>query len=205
MSVNVDIDPLDLVDPVRFAHNGYPHEVWARLRAEAPVAYIEPPGHPPFWAITKHSDIVEVATQPQLFSSAKGITLDMDLSGLDIVPEMIVYLDPPRHGPMRKVANKRFIKSAVREREDEIERIAAEVVDHAATGGEIGTCDFVDTSLRRIRWQSSRGCSVSRGPTGSCTSTGPTRSSAKTTLSIDGLARVPRRPRPEPVANCIGT
>jgi cholest-4-en-3-one 26-monooxygenase len=145
MSVNVDIDPLDLVDPVRFAHNGYPHEVWARLRAEAPVAYIEPPGHPPFWAITKHSDIVEVATQPQLFSSAQGITLDMDLSGLDVVPEMIVYLDPPRHGPMRKVANKRFIKSAVREREDEIERIAAEVVDHAATGGDIRACDFVDT------------------------------------------------------------
>ena len=63
--------------------NGYPHDVWARLRAEAPVAYIEPPGHPPFWAVTKHADIMKVASQPQLFSSAEGITLDMDLSGLD--------------------------------------------------------------------------------------------------------------------------
>lgn len=144
MAVNLDIDPLDLVDPVRFARNGYPHAVWARLRAEAPVAYIEPPGYPPFWAITKHADIVQVATQPELFSSSKGITLDMDLSGLDIVPEMIVYLDPPRHGPMRKVANKRFVKSAVRDRAEEIERIAVEIVDQASTGGEIGTCDFVD-------------------------------------------------------------
>jgi cholest-4-en-3-one 26-monooxygenase len=141
--VNVDIDPLDLVDATRFAANGYPHHVWTTLRAEAPVAYIEPPGHPPFWAVTKHVDIVQVATQPLLFSSAQGITLDMDLSGMDVVPEMIVYLDPPRHGPMRKIANQKFTRSSVRERVAEIERIAAGVVDEAATGGEEGECDFV--------------------------------------------------------------
>ena len=26
------VDPLDLVDPVRYARGGYPHEVWTRLR-----------------------------------------------------------------------------------------------------------------------------------------------------------------------------
>jgi cholest-4-en-3-one 26-monooxygenase len=145
VSVNVDIDPLDLVDPARFGRHGYPHHVWTRLRAEAPVAYIEPPGHPPFWAVTKHADIIQVASQPQLFSSAQGITLDMDLSGLDVVPEMIVYLDPPRHGPMRQVANKKFLRSAVRARSEEIERIAAGIVDRSSTDGEIGECDFVDT------------------------------------------------------------
>jgi cholest-4-en-3-one 26-monooxygenase len=143
--VSIDIDPLDLVDPARFARNGYPYETWARLRNEAPVAYIEPPGYPPFWAVTKHADIVQVASQPQLFSSAGGITLDMDLSGLDVVPEMIVYLDPPRHGPMRQVANKKFLKSAVRARSEEIERIAVEIVDEASTGGEIAHCDFAET------------------------------------------------------------
>jgi len=145
MSVNVDIDPLDLVDPTRFARNGYPHDAWTWLRAHAPVAYIEPPGHPPFWAVTKHADIIGVATQPQIFSSSGGITLDMDLSGMEAVPEMIVYLDPPRHGPMRQVVNKKFLKSAVRDRSEEIRRIAEAVVDQAATGGEVGACDFVDT------------------------------------------------------------
>ena len=128
MPVN-GIDPLDLVDPARFARNGYPHHVWAKLRAEAPVAYIEPPGYPPFWAVTKHADIVQVASQPQLFSSAGGITLDMDLSGMEAVPEMIVYLDPPRHGPMRQIVNKKFLKSAVRDRSEEIKRIAVGIVD----------------------------------------------------------------------------
>jgi cholest-4-en-3-one 26-monooxygenase len=56
---------------------------------------------------------------------------------------MIVYLDPPRHGPMRQVANKKFLRSSVRARSQEIERIAAGVVDQAATGGEIRECDFV--------------------------------------------------------------
>ena len=82
MSMTVDIDPLDLVDPARFARDGYPHHVWTRLRAEAPVAYIQPPGHTPFWAITKHADIVEAASQPLIFSSAQGITLDQDIGGI---------------------------------------------------------------------------------------------------------------------------
>jgi cholest-4-en-3-one 26-monooxygenase len=141
----VDIDPLDLVDPVRFARNGYPYETWARLRSEAPVAYIEPPGYPPFWAVTRHADIVAVATKPEIFCSSGGITLDMDLSGLGVVPEMIVYLDPPRHGPLRQVANKKFLRSAVRSRSEEIERIAAEIVDAASTGGAVHECDFADT------------------------------------------------------------
>ena len=42
------------------ARGGYPHDVWTRLRAEAPVARIEAPGFKPFWAITRHADIMEV-------------------------------------------------------------------------------------------------------------------------------------------------
>jgi len=144
VSVSLGIDPLDLVEPARFARNGYPHDVWTKLRAEAPVAYLEPPGHPSFWAVTRHTDIIEVATQPQIFSNAKGITLDLDLSGFDQIVEMIVYLDPPRHGPMRKVAVRKFVKSAVRTRMEEIERIATEIVDRASTDGEIAEGDFVD-------------------------------------------------------------
>ena len=61
----------------------------------------------------------------------------MDLSGLDVTPEMIVYINPPQHGPMRQVANKKFLRSAVRARTPEIERIAADLVEEAATGGAI--------------------------------------------------------------------
>jgi cholest-4-en-3-one 26-monooxygenase len=138
------IDPLDLVDPERFARRGYPHELWTKLRAEAPVLRLEPPGFHPFWAITRHADIVEVSSRPEIFSSAYGITLAPVAQPL--VPfgsEMVVMLDPPRHRPVRKLASKRFTPRAVKDHRPDIERIAVEVLDEAATGGEVRECDFV--------------------------------------------------------------
>ena len=98
------IDPLDLVDPDRYVRRGYPHDVWTQLRAETPVAWMEAPGFEPFWAITKHADVQSVASQPLRFSSAQGITLAR--AGAKPMPpsEVLVVLDPPKHGPIRRVA-----------------------------------------------------------------------------------------------------
>ena len=137
------VDPLDLVDPARFARRGYPHEVWTRLRAEAPVAHFAPPGYRPFWAITKHADIIEVASQPLRFSSAHGIILGPP-DAVAIPSEMVVTLDPPRHGAMRRVASRRFTPRAQRAQVADIERIAVEILDRAATGGAVAECDFVE-------------------------------------------------------------
>jgi len=139
-----DVDVLELVDPARFARAGYPHDTWTRLRAEAPVAYFSPPGLEPFWAITKHADIVEISKRPLKFSSAQGIMLRP--AGVVFPPsEMVVMLDPPRHGPMRRVANSGFTPRAVRGRRVDIERIAVETLDDAALGPNVsGKLDFVE-------------------------------------------------------------
>jgi cytochrome P450 len=137
------IDPLDLVEPERFARNGYPHAVWSRLRAEAPVAYMEPPGYRPFWAITRHADITKISSQPLRFSSENGIILG-PVGAVPVPSDMIVSMDPPRHGPMRRLANKRFTRSSLRARRAEIERIAVEILDEASTGGATSECDFVE-------------------------------------------------------------
>ena len=139
----VDIDPFELVDPDRYARRGYPHDVWTRLRAEAPVAYFTPDGYEPFWAIAKHADVMEVAKQPERFSSAKGIALHR--AG-EVVPptDLVVMLDPPRHGPMRRAANARFTPRGVRARRPELERIAEEIVAAAAPAGSSGELDFVE-------------------------------------------------------------
>jgi cytochrome P450 len=137
------VDPADLVDPERYARRGYPHDVWTRLRAEAPVAYFAPEGFEPFWAITKHADIVEISKQPLRFSSEPGITLR--LAGAAIyASEMVVMLDPPRHGPMRRVINGRFTPRAVRERRDDVERIAVDVMEAGVPAGGTGELDFVE-------------------------------------------------------------
>ena len=141
--MSTDIDALELVDPERCARDGYPHEVWTRLRAKAPVAYFAPAGYEPFWAITKHADILEISKQPLRFSSAQGITLRA--AGAMIPPsEMVVLLDPPRHGPVRRVANGRFTPRAIRGRRDDIERIAVGILDEAVPKGATGELDFVE-------------------------------------------------------------
>ena len=138
------IDPLDLVDAERYARRGYPHEVWTQLRAEDPVAYIEAPGFEPFWATTKHADIMEVSKQPQRFSNAQGITLAR--AGQPPIPpsEMLVLLDPPKHGPVRRVVSARFTPKAIRDKRAAIDRIAGDVVAEAEPVTATGDYDFVE-------------------------------------------------------------
>jgi cholest-4-en-3-one 26-monooxygenase len=143
MSVRVDaIDPLDLVDAERYGKRGYPHEVWTRLRAEAPVVRLEPPGWEPFWAVTKHADVQYVAKGPQKFSSAGGITLRRAGAPLPPPTEILVLQDPPKHGPMRRVANPSFTPRGVRARGDDIDAIAIEILDSALEDGD--ELDFVE-------------------------------------------------------------
>ena len=142
MNVSVDfVDPLDLVDAERYGARGYPHDVWTRLRAEAPVARIEPPGYEPFWAITKHADVQYIAKEPLRFSSAGGITLRRAGAPLPSATEILVLQDPPRHGPMRRVANPSFTPRGVRARRPDMDAIAVEILDGALQNHEI---DFVD-------------------------------------------------------------
>ncbi len=141
--MSAETDAIELVDSDRYAHVGYPHDLWKRMRAEEPVAHFAPPGYEPFWAITKHADVLEISKQPLRFSSAQGITLRP--AGVVFPPsEMVVMLDPPRHAPVRRVANRRFTPRAVRSQRDDIERIAIEILDEAAPAGASGEFDFVE-------------------------------------------------------------
>ena len=141
--MTTEADAIALVDAGRYARDGYPNEIWTRLRAEEPVAYCEAPGYEPFWAITKHADILEISKQPLRFSSEQGIVLRP--SGVVFPPsEMVVMLDPPRHGPVRRVVNRRFTPRAVRDASGDIEQIAVEILDEAAPAGVAGEFDFVE-------------------------------------------------------------
>jgi cholest-4-en-3-one 26-monooxygenase len=137
------IDGSVLVDAEHFARHGYPHELWAQLRAENPVALMGAPGYDPFWAITKHADIMEIARQPERFSSAQGIALRRQ--GQVLPPtDIVVMVDPPRHGPLRRVANARFTPRAVRQRRDDVERIALQVLDDALPSDGAAELEFVE-------------------------------------------------------------
>ena len=68
----------NIVHPVHFAERGYPHDVWTRLRREAPVYWWKQDpasGGGDFWVITKHADITELSTQPEKFVSGEGLVI----------------------------------------------------------------------------------------------------------------------------------
>jgi len=100
----------DLKDPDLYLAHA-PHEVFARLRREAPVYWNPEADGAGFWALTRHADIVEASRQPELFSSAHqngghrifnenevGLTNAGD-SGIGIP---FISRDPPSHGQYRK-------------------------------------------------------------------------------------------------------
>jgi len=58
--------------------------------------------------------------------------------------EMVVMLDPPRHGPMRRLASRRFTPRGVRNLAPDIERVTVEILDTAMPAGTSGEFDFVE-------------------------------------------------------------
>jgi len=130
-----------LVDAGAYASEGYPHELWTRLRAEAPVAYVETEEFAPFWAVTKQDHIREVISQAAVFSNEHGITVGRK-GAPTYASDALLFLDPPRHGALRRAAVRRFTPKAIAEGRRELERIVTDVVDDLAEKG--GELDFVE-------------------------------------------------------------
>jgi cytochrome P450 len=147
-------DGTELLDPQRYATHGYPHELWTRMRREAPVHWCEPVELVPFWAITKHAHICEISKQPDVFKSANGIvpaTKEVaeriargEKSPFDMM-QTIITMDPPKHRKYRKVASPWFTSQALARIDDVVTASARRLVDRlydAQTNGE-GEFDFV--------------------------------------------------------------
>ncbi len=49
-----------LADPSAYADEAGLHAALTHLRTNAPVSWVDVPNYRPFWAITKHADIMEI-------------------------------------------------------------------------------------------------------------------------------------------------
>lgn len=121
----------------------------ADMRANRPIMFVAEPEVPPeiplprgpgSWVLTRHADILEVSKNPALYSSAQGITL------LDQPPEFfeffssMIAMDDPRHARLRKVVSAGFTPRMLKQLEDSVQTIAAQIVDDVC---ERGSVDFV--------------------------------------------------------------
>lgn len=151
--MSIDIDPADLILPARYGDRGIPHDAWTKLRRDAPVFRCEPDGYAPFYAITRHADIMEISNKPQIFSNIEGPILQdresqerQDESAAAMPFTTIIQMDPPKHREYRKVASGLFTPRST----DRLDEIVAECARaHVDKLGAEGETDFVEEVSQR--------------------------------------------------------
>ena len=137
-----------IVSPDVYAHMEQLDTAFARLRAEDPVAWCEPESFRPFWAVTKHADIMEVSRQNKLFTNGEREMLSYETAeervyaqtGGPHLLKTLVQLDDPMHYKLRHLTQDWFMPHKVKTREEAIRTIAKEFVDRMEDMG--GECDF---------------------------------------------------------------
>ncbi|GAA4833815.1 cytochrome P450 [Saccharopolyspora rosea] len=138
----------DVFDPRRYAA-GVPHADFAWLREHAPVSWQAEhavgdwPAGPGFWAVTRYADVVAVLKDPGAFSSWLGATQIRDPAPEDLpfVRRMMLNLDPPEHGKLRRIVSRAFTPRRVERFRAEVAARARRLVDDVVDRGE---CDLVE-------------------------------------------------------------
>ncbi len=137
------IAPAAIIDPSQYGGPGYPHEVFATLRREAPVAWCEADGFPPFWAITRYDDIVRISKDPKRFINRKGFMIfpkDQFDETEQVPSHHVLNMDPPEHRDYRGTLSGLFTPRSTERWRPMVERVVDEIFDGIAGRDEI---DFV--------------------------------------------------------------
>ncbi|MFD0683540.1 cytochrome P450 [Actinomadura fibrosa] len=148
MTLTVDEAGLALADPKAYADDRRLHEACALLRRESPVHRVEGPGYNPFWAVTKHADVLEIEREHTLFLNAPRpllATAEMDelnrtRAEQGIALRTLVHMDDPDHRVVRAIGADWFRPRAMRALEPRVRELARRYVDRMVGFG--GECDF---------------------------------------------------------------
>jgi len=141
-----DFDPanLDVISPEKYEQHGYPHEDWTWLRNNDPVRWIESDRCAPFWAVTKHADIVSIGKKPKdWIIHPRTAVFTRDLPP-EPTTHHLLTMDPPEHGCYRNLVSKSFTPRTVKVWEPKVQRVTRGVLDQARDKSlEKGEIDFV--------------------------------------------------------------
>jgi cholest-4-en-3-one 26-monooxygenase len=136
--MSMDNERIDLTRPEFWMADPYP--TLARLRESDPVHYHDTAAHP-FWALTRHDDIVAVSKTPETFCSGKGIAIQGG-SGEEMAEfENLVTMDDPAHKWLRALVSRGFTPGRIRTLESHVRELTTSILDEVSGRDEI---DFVE-------------------------------------------------------------
>jgi cytochrome P450 len=123
--------------------------LFAQLRREDPIHLTRAPGFPPFWAVTRHADVIEVEKRNDVFSSSTIVflmTLEeeaktrAETGGKLFHTSALSTLDEPEHKTYRGITQSWFMPANLKKLNEMITLRATELVDKMQEMG--GRCDF---------------------------------------------------------------
>jgi hypothetical protein len=131
-------------DPKAYADEVALHAAMTHLRANAPVSWVDVPGYRPFWAISKHADVMEIERANALFTNWPRpvlTTAEGDDAQAGMGVRTLIHMDDPQHRVVRAIGADWFRPKAMRAMKVRIDELAKIYVDKMlALGNE---CDFV--------------------------------------------------------------
>jgi cytochrome P450 len=140
------LSQVDFTDLDNFA-NGFPHELFAAHRREAPVYWHRPTEHTPdgegFWSVATYPETLAVLKDPVMFSSVTGGdrpfggTLLQDLS---IAGQVLNMMDDPRHTQIRRLVSSGLTPRMISSVEDDLRTRTRRLLDAVVPGAPF---DFV--------------------------------------------------------------
>ncbi|NGO71609.1 cytochrome P450 [Streptomyces boncukensis] len=143
-------DGFDFTDPDVYARR-VPLPEFALLRETAPVWWNPQPPHTGgfddagYWVVTRHADVRDVSTRPELFSSNRNTAVirfadHMRREQIDIQKLIMLNMDPPEHTRVRQIVQRGFTPRAIRALRNALRDRAERIV---AVARERGSGDFV--------------------------------------------------------------
>jgi cytochrome P450 len=133
-----------LADPMAYTDEPKLHAALAHLRAHAPVSRVDVPNYRPFWAITKHVDVMDIERDNTLFTNWPRpvlTTAEGDEMQAAAGVRTLIHLDDPQHRVVRAIGADWFRPKAMRALKVRVDELAKIYVDKMMAAGP--ECDFV--------------------------------------------------------------
>ena len=134
------LSQIDFTDLDNFA-NGFPHELFAVHRREAPVYWHEPTDNTPdgegFWSVATHPETLEVLRDPVTYSSVTGGSRPFGgtlLQDLAIAGQVLNMMDDPRHSQIRRLVSSGLTPRMIARVEDDLRTRARRLLDAVVPG-----------------------------------------------------------------------
>ena len=133
------------VTPSAYADEDHFNECCKVLRSESPIHLVEHPSFNPFYAITRHADVLSIEARNSVFLNEPrpvlgNIADDQRAADQGHLLRTLIHVDDPEHKRLRGVTSDWFLPKSLARMEAQLASLARHSVNHMVGLGN--SCDF---------------------------------------------------------------